>query len=66
MNDPATQRGPISWMARNAVAANLLMVFFLVGGAATFRAITKEFFPNILVNVRIAHPDIAQLITILR
>jgi len=34
-------------MARNAVAANLLMVFFLAGGVGAFFNVTKEFFPNI-------------------
>ena len=46
-------------MARNAVAANLLMVFFLAGGGATFKAITKEFFPSIqrdTVTVSVPYP----------
>ena len=46
-------------MARNAVAANLLMVFFLAGGAATFGIITKEFFPDIArdtVTVSVPYP----------
>jgi multidrug efflux pump subunit AcrB len=53
------QRGPIAWMARNAVAANLLMLLFLVGGAATFRNITQEFFPDIAtdtITVSVAYP----------
>jgi len=46
-------------MARNAVAANLLMVFFLAGGAASFNIITKEFFPDIArdtVTVSVPYP----------
>ena len=49
--EPQPVRGPISWMARNIVAANLLMLFFLVGGLVTFRSITQEVFPDIQVNV---------------
>ncbi len=59
MSVPGEGRGPIGWMARNAVAANLLMVFFMAGGAATFNVITKEFFPNIArdtVTVRVPYP----------
>jgi len=40
-------RGPIAWIAKNHVAANLLMLFFLVGGIATFSSIKTEVFPNI-------------------
>ena len=29
---PSTNTGPIAWMARNPVAANLLMIVILVGG----------------------------------
>ncbi len=52
-------RGPIAWMARNAVAANLLMLLFLVGGGVTFRSITQEFFPDMTsdtVTVSVAYP----------
>ena len=46
-------------MARNSVAANLLMCVFLVGGCISFRGITQEFFPSILqdtVTVSVAYP----------
>ena len=43
-------RGPIAWMAHNSVAANLLMLLFLLGGALTFRSITQEVFPDIQEN----------------
>jgi multidrug efflux pump subunit AcrB len=55
--DPA--RGPIKWMAHNSVAANLLMMLFLVGGLVSFTVITKEVFPDIqvdVVNVNAAYP----------
>ena len=60
MNDPsAEQRGPIAWMVRNSVAANLLMVLFLAGGIVAFRSITQEVFPDIqqdVVAVTVSYP----------
>jgi len=53
------KRGPISWMARNIVAANLLMFIFIVGGVVTLSSITQEFFPDIIedtVTVRVPYP----------
>jgi len=52
-------RGPIAWMARNSVAANLLMLFFLVGGIVVFRNIVQEIFPDIqhdIVTVAVSYP----------
>jgi multidrug efflux pump subunit AcrB len=46
-------------MARNAVAANLLMLLFLVGGGAMFTTLTQEFFPDLAqdtVTVRVPYP----------
>ena len=48
--------GAIGWMTKNSVAANILMVFLLVGGAMTTCDIKKEVFPefeidSILINV---------------
>lgn len=40
-------RGPLAWMASNRVAANLLMLFFIIGGALTYLHITQEVFPDI-------------------
>jgi len=40
------RRGPIAWMARNPVAANLLMLVVLVGGLHGLGNITKEVFPS--------------------
>lgn len=39
-------RGPIAWMARNGVAANLLMLVLLVGGTIWATRIKQEFFPS--------------------
>lgn len=50
---------PISWMAHNHVAANLLMMIFIVGGIAMAFAVKQEVFPEIeldLVQVTVAYP----------
>lgn len=52
-------RGPIPWMARNSVAANLLMIFFLVGGLIVAGNIRQEVFPEFemgMVNVSVRYP----------
>lgn len=41
-----TRRGPIAWMARNPVAANLLMFVVLVGGVIGMLRIKQEVFPE--------------------
>jgi len=53
------QSGPISWMAGHSVAANLLMVVFLVGGLIFAGQIKKEVFPDFeldFVNVSMGYP----------
>ncbi|MBN1826127.1 MAG: efflux RND transporter permease subunit [Candidatus Eisenbacteria bacterium] len=53
------QRGPIAWMAKNHVTANILMIVFLVGGLFTTSRIKQEVFPDFdldLVTVTIAYP----------
>ena len=40
-------RGPIAWMARNHVAANLLMVAFIAGGLVMTSQIQQEVFPDL-------------------
>ena len=53
------QSGPISWMAGHSVAANLLMVVFLVGGLIFAGQIKKEVFPDFeldYVTVSMAYP----------
>ncbi len=57
--DPAQARGPISWMARNIVAANILMAALLGGGFVSFLNIRQEVFPNFdldTVTVSVAYP----------
>lgn len=41
---------PIRWFAYNPIAANLLMVFLLIGGALSLQVLNKEFFPEFEVN----------------
>jgi len=53
------QGGMVAFMARNGVAANLLMVFLLVAGYASYRTIVQEVFAeNSLetVQVSVAYP----------
>ena len=40
-------KGTIEWMARNSVAANLLMVFIVVSGLIALTTVTEEVFPEI-------------------
>ena len=52
-------QGPIAWMARNSIAANLLMIILLGGGIWTAGAIQKEVFPESqldIVEVRVGYP----------
>ncbi len=51
--------GPIRWMAGNHVAANLLMLVFIVGGLLVSLQIKQEVFPDIAldyVEVVVAYP----------
>ncbi|MCP3673400.1 MAG: efflux RND transporter permease subunit [Gammaproteobacteria bacterium] len=45
-----TNKGLIAWFARNSVAANLLMLFILVGGLLTAQTIRKQMFPQVKIN----------------
>jgi multidrug efflux pump subunit AcrB len=45
-----THTGLIAWFARNSVAANLLMIFILVGGFLTINTINKQMFPQVKIN----------------
>ncbi|MBF0303254.1 MAG: efflux RND transporter permease subunit [Desulfamplus sp.] len=52
-------KGAIPWMAGNSVAANLLMLFFLVGGLIVATNIRQEVFPEFemdMVNVSVVYP----------
>lgn len=53
------QKGVVAFMARNGVAANLLMIFFLIAGLLSFSTIVQEVFPeNSLdtIQVSVAYP----------
>ncbi len=55
-------RGPIAWMARNSIAANLLMFLLLGGGLWSAFAIQKEVFPQFqldVVEVTVGYPGAA-------
>jgi len=56
----ATGGGALRWMAKNAVAANVLMLVLIVGGLVTLASsITQEVFPEIdldEIHVGIAYP----------
>lgn len=59
MTDQAHHQGAIAWMARNHVAANLLMAFFLIGGILMASGVKQEVFPEVdlkLVTVRVVYP----------
>jgi multidrug efflux pump subunit AcrB len=53
-------KGPIAWMARNRVAANLLMFIFLIGGIIMIStSIKQEVFPDFeidMVNITVPYP----------
>jgi multidrug efflux pump subunit AcrB len=53
------QPGPIAWMAKNPIAANLLMLLLIGGGIWTAMNIQKEVFPQFqldIVTVSVAYP----------
>ena len=55
----AYERGPIAYMARNGVAANLLMLGMLVAGVASLTGIEQEAYPEVpfnTVEVAVAYP----------
>ncbi|WDE04948.1 efflux RND transporter permease subunit [Thalassomonas viridans] len=45
-----TNKGLIAWFARNSVAANLLMIFIIIGGLLTANTISKQMFPQVQIN----------------
>lgn len=58
----AERNGMIAWMARNPVAANLLMILLLVGGVGTALTMQKEVFPSFeldVVRVDVGYPGAA-------
>ena len=57
--DEDLKKGPISWMVRNSVTANLLMLVCLIGGAIMAINIKKEVFPEFsldMVTVTVPYP----------
>ncbi len=53
------KKGPIKYMAGNNVAANLLLLFLLVGGFLFMTQVKQEVFPDFdidIVNVSVAYP----------
>jgi multidrug efflux pump subunit AcrB len=57
--DLTPHRGPIAWMVRNPVAANLLMLVLLVGGYMMASQIRQEVFPEFdldAVTVTVPYP----------
>lgn len=56
------EKGLIAWFARNPVAANLLMIFILVGGLLTAFTIQKQLFPqntNYWLSIQAIYPGAA-------
>ena len=60
MNEPVSDhRGPLAWMTRNRVAANLLMIVIMVGGVFGLISIKQEVFPEFdldMVIVQVPYP----------
>ncbi len=59
-----TYRGPIAWMTRNSVAANLLMLFILAIGLKSVLSLKQEVFPDFdldLISVTIPYPGASPL-----
>ena len=51
--------GPIAWMARHTVAANLVMLIFILGGLLVGTRLKQEVFPQFdvdLIRVSVAYP----------
>lgn len=53
------QTGPIAWMTKNVVTANLLMFIILIGGLLNMGRVKQEVFPEFtldLVNITVPYP----------
>ena len=42
----AANKGPIAWFARNPVAANLLLLFLIIGGVIAGRHLAVQLYPT--------------------
>lgn len=54
--------GPIEWMARNSIAANLIMIMLLAGGFWMATQVQKEVFPQFqldIIQVTVSYPGAA-------
>ncbi|UBM37086.1 efflux RND transporter permease subunit [Bremerella sp. TYQ1] len=61
-SSPSLQEGAIAWMAKNSIAANLLMIILLAGGIWSAITIQKEVFPQFqldIVEVSVGYPGAA-------
>jgi len=61
-NTQKKYRGPIAYMARNSIAANLLMIILIGGGIWTIYNMQKEVFPQFaldVVEVSVVYPGAA-------
>lgn len=59
MSDKKNLGGPIAWMTRNHVAANLLMGIFILGGVIVGVGVKQEVFPEFVserVSIEITYP----------
>ena len=45
-DQPSSRSGPIAWMARHTVAANMVMVIFILGGFIVSTQVKQEVFPS--------------------
>ncbi|MGB5267606.1 MAG: efflux RND transporter permease subunit, partial [Polyangiales bacterium] len=58
--DPDEERGVVAWAAKNAVAANVLMLILIVGGIVTLASgIKQEVFPEVeldVVSISVIYP----------
>jgi multidrug efflux pump subunit AcrB len=51
--------GPLAWMAKNSVAANLLMIVLLVGGLLFGLKVKQEVFPEValdMITIQVVYP----------
>lgn len=51
MNHNNEPKGPISWMANNSVAANILLFVLMVGGLIKLSGIKQEIFPEFQLDI---------------
>ena len=61
-HDGSHTRGPIAWMVRNPIAANLLMAILFIGGIWSAFDIQKEVFPQFeldIVEISVGYPGAA-------